>query len=270
MMLFEHGLAVHDHVVALDVDHLARILVHEVLVPGLQDACRQRAADALLEVRLVDLDFLRQAENVKDGLVAFEADGPEQGRDGEFLLAVDVGVHHVVDVSRELDPGPLERDDTCRVELGAVCVHALAEEYARRAVQLRNDDSFGAVDDECSAGSHVRDRTQVDVRHHRVEILVLLVGAVELEFRFQRDVVSQAHVKALVHRVARRVDEIIDELQNEIVAGISDREYLLENLVESLVLAVFRRRLQLEEVLERLQLDFQKIGIVQERLGGSE
>ena len=270
MSLFENRLAVHDDVVAFDIDDLAGVLVHEVLVPGLQDTGRELAADAFLEVRLVYLDLFGQSEDVEDRLVAFKADGAQQGGDGEFLLAVDVGVHHVVDVGRELDPGTLEGDDARRVELGAVGVHALAEEYARRAVQLGNDDTFGTVDDEGSAGSHVRDGAQIDVGDHRIEVFVFLVRAIELELGLERHVVGEAHVEALVHRVARRVDEVVDELQDEVVAGIGNRENFLEHFVKPFVLAVLSRRFELEEIAEGLQLDFQKIRIIQQCLGGCE
>ncbi len=268
MSLFEDRFAVHDHVVAFDVHDLARIFIHEVLVPGLQDAGGEFAADALLEVRLVDLDLLGQVEDVENRLVAFEADGPEQRRHGELLLAVDVGVHHVVDVGGELNPGTLERDDSRRVEFRSIGVHALAEKDTRRAVQLGDDDALGTVDDEGSARGHVGDGAQIDVGDDRVEILVFLVRAVEFELGLERHVVGEAHVEALIHRVARRIDEIVDELQDEVVAGIRDRENLLENLVKPFVLAVFSRRFKLEEIAEGLQLHFQKIGIIQECLGG--
>jgi hypothetical protein len=68
----------------------------------------------------------------------------------------------------------------------------------------------------------------------------------------------------------RRIDEIIDELQDEIVAGIRDRENLLEDLVKSFVLAVLSRGFELEKIAERLDLHFQKIGIIQKGLGGCE
>ena len=149
-------------------------------------------------------------------------------------------------------------------------MHALAEEDARRAVQLGNDDTFGTVDDEGSAGRHVRNGPQIDVGDHRVEIFVFLIRAVELEFGFQGHVVGEAHVEALVHRVARRVDEVVDELQDEVVAGIGNRENFLEHFVKPFVLAVFSRGLQLEEIAEGLQLDFQKIGIIQQCFGCCE
>ena len=46
----------------------------------------------------------------------------EQRGDREFLLPVDVGVHHRVDIGSKLDPRSAERDDACRIHLLAVRV----------------------------------------------------------------------------------------------------------------------------------------------------
>src|SRR5699024_942238 len=133
-----------------------------------------------------------QVEYLQNLLVAFVADGTQQGGDGQFLLTVDVGIHHVVDVRCELYPRPLERDDAGGVELGAVGVHALTEEYARRTVELRYDDALGTVDDERAARRHVRDGTEIDVLHYRVEILVFRVRTVEFQFGLERYAVGQS------------------------------------------------------------------------------
>ena len=137
-------------------------------------------------------------------------------------------------------------------------------------MQLGNDDALGTIDDEGPARGHIRDGAQIDVRDHRIEIFVLLIGAVQLELGFQGHVVGEAHIEAFIHRVARRIDEIVDELQNEIVAGVGDRENFLEHFVKPFVLAVLSRRFELEEIAEGLQLDFQKIRIIQQCLGGCE
>ena len=91
---------------------------------------------------------------------------------------------------------------------------------------------------------------------------------VAIELGLEWHVVGEAHVEALVHRVSRRVDEVVDELQDEVVAGIGNRENFLEHFVKPFVLAVLSRRLELEEIAEGLQLDFQKIRIIQQCLGG--
>ena len=92
---------------------------------------------------------------------------------------------------------------------------------------------------------------------------MLRIRAGKAEFRLQRDVVCQASVKTFLDGVLRRVDEVVDKLQLVAVPRVLDREYLLEYLIQSFVLPVFRGGLKLEEVLERLQLHLQKIRVLQ-------
>ena len=250
MLLLENRLAVHDHVVSFDGNHLARVLVHEVLDPRREHPRGQLAAHGLLEVGLVDLHLVRQVEDFQDLLVGLVADGAQQRRDGQFLLTVDVRIHHVVDVRSELDPRTLERNDSRRVELGAVRVHALSEEHAGRTVQLGYDDTLRTVDDERTAFGHIGDRTEVHVLNDNTEIFVFVVRAVELQLGFQRNAVRQTALQALLDRVTGRVDIVVDKLQNEIVPGIRDGEIFLEDLVEALVLTVFGRGVHLEKVPE--------------------
>lgn len=247
---FEHRFAVDDDVVTLDGYHFAGVLVNEVFHPGAQYPCGQLAAYGLFKVRTVYFHLVRQVEYLQYLLVVLVADGTQQRRDGELLLAVDVGVHHVVDVRGELYPRPLERNDTCGVEFGAVGVYALPEEYARRTVELRYDDPLGTVDDECAARRHVGDGTEIDILYHRVEVLVFRVRTVEFQFRLERDAVGQAAFEALLYGIAGRVDIVIDEFQNEVVPCIGYREIFHEHFVEPLVLAVLCGGVELEKVVE--------------------
>ena len=176
-ILVQDFAALYDGEGTLDGDHLTGVLVLEILEPGLEHVGGQLAALVLLEGGLVGGDFIGQTETVQDVLIRAIADSTQKGGDRQLLLTVDVGVHHVVDVRGELDPGALERDNAGAVELGAVGVHALVEEYARGAVKLRNDNSLGAVDDERTGGSHVGNVAEVYVLHAGVKVLVLRVRA---------------------------------------------------------------------------------------------
>ena len=104
VFLFENGLAVDHNLVAVDGNNLASILVDEVLHPCAEHTCGELAAESLLEVGLVDLHLLGEVEYLDNVLIAFKADGAQKSGHGELLLAVDVGVHHIVDVRSELDP----------------------------------------------------------------------------------------------------------------------------------------------------------------------
>jgi hypothetical protein len=142
-------------------------------------------------------------------------------------------------------------------------MHALVEEHARGTVQLGDDDPLRTVDDESAGRSHVGDVSQIDVLNPRVKVLVLGVGARKTEFRLQRDVVGKSALQAFLDRVLGRIDEIIDEAEFVVVPRVLDRENFLEYLIETLVLSAFGRRIQLEKVTERLELDLQKVRILQ-------
>ena len=104
VVLVENGLTVNDNLVPLDVDYLTGVLVHEVLVPCLEDAGGELGTDILRKFFLGGLHLACKSEDIEDVLVTLESDGPQQGRDRELLLPVDVGVHDIVDVGGELNP----------------------------------------------------------------------------------------------------------------------------------------------------------------------
>ncbi len=96
------------------------------------------------------------------------------------------------------------------------------------------------------------------------------IGTVELQFGFKRHTVCEAALKTFVYSVAGRIDIVVEKLEYEIVASVGYWEILCKNLVEAFVLSVFRRRVELQEVTERLELNFQKIRIWQRILHSAE
>ena len=238
----EQGLAVHDDLVTLNRNDFARVFIHEVLNPRLQHTCCQLLAHHLLEVGLVDLDLFGEVEDFEDILIVLETDSTQQRRDRQLLLTVDVSVHHIADVCSKLYPRALERNNTCAVERRTIGVETGTEEHTRRTVQLTHYDTLGAIDDEGAVGRHVRDGTEEHVLNDGVEILVVRVGAVELQLSLQRHSVGQTTLQTLFDTVTRRVDVIVEELENEIVARVRDGEVLGENFVQAVVLAQFGRR----------------------------
>ena len=101
----------HDRDGPFDRDDFTGVLVFEVFGPGLQNLGCKLAALVLLEILLVDLDLVGKTEYVDDVFVRVVTDRAEKGCYRQLLLAVDICVHHVVDVRREFNPGTLERDD---------------------------------------------------------------------------------------------------------------------------------------------------------------
>ena len=256
-------LTLHDDLVTLDRRYLTGILIDEILDGGLHDVSREFAADASLEGLPVDLHLLGEVETVEDVLVGLEADSTQQGRHGQFLLTVDVSIHDLVDIRRELDPRTAEGDDTRRIELRSVGVHGCSEEDTRRTVKLRYDDTLGTVDDEGAFWGHIGDHTQIDRLLYSLELLVLRVIARKLQLSFQGDTIGQTTLDALLDGVARRVDVVVQKLKCEIVAGIRNGEVFLENLEKTLIQAVVRVGFNLEEILKRFQLNVQEIRIVE-------
>ena len=127
-------------------------------------------------------------------------------------------------------------------------------------MQLGHHDAFCAVDDERAARGHVGNHTQVDLLHASFfEALVLLVVAFQLQLGFQWNTVCQSSFEAFVHRVAWKIDVIVHELQDEAVSCVGNREILGESPIQALILARFGVRVYLEELLERFELDIQKV-----------
>ena len=76
------------------------------------------------------------------------------------------------------------------------------------------------------------------------------VGTVELQFCLQGHTVGETALQTLVDGVAGRVDIVIEELKDEVVASIRNREILGKHLEETLIFSFFRWSVELEEVLK--------------------
>jgi hypothetical protein len=112
ILVVENSLTLYEDLITLDGYNFSGILVSEVLYPRLEDTCSKLASLGLEHGLLVYLDSLCEVEDLKDVLVTLVTNGTKQGGYWQFLLAVDVGIHDIVDVSSELDPRTLEWDDT--------------------------------------------------------------------------------------------------------------------------------------------------------------
>ena len=119
------------------------------------DAVADRPVNrAALQRQLVD-----RVEAADDLVGAAQPEGAQEHRGEELPLAVDADVEQVLGVVLELHPRAAIRDDLRDVERLVFRV----EEGARRAVQLRDDDALGAVDDERAVVRHQRDVAEVDL-----------------------------------------------------------------------------------------------------------
>lgn len=128
-------------------------------------------------------------------------------------------------------------------------------------MELRYDNAFGAVDNERTAGGHIRNHTQVYVLDNGFEIFVFDIVTGEFEFCLQRNAVRQTSLKALVHAIARSVDIVIKEFKDEAASCIRNGEILRKCAVEAFVATAFGIRVNLKEFLKRLELDIQEVRI---------
>ena len=182
MFFLDYRLTVNHHIITLYGNHLAGVFIDEVFHPSLQYTCRQLSADSLFQVRFSNFNFFSKTEYLDNVLVTVKPYCTQQSRDRQFLLTVDVRVHHIVDVGGELYPRSSERDYTRRIELGTVGMCTLSEEHTRRTVQLGNHDTLCPVDDESAFFCHIRNRTEIHILYHRIEIFVIRVSAIQLQF----------------------------------------------------------------------------------------
>jgi hypothetical protein len=138
-------------------------------------------------------------------------------------------------------------------------MHTASEEYTRRTMQLGHYDTLGTVDDESAIVGHIGNGAQEYVLNYSVEVLMVGVGAIEFEFRFQGHTICQTALQTLLDGITWAVDVIVKKFKNKVVTSILDREVLGEHFVESFLTSLFGRGVHLEEVVETLQLDFQEV-----------
>jgi hypothetical protein len=84
---------------------------------------------------------------------------------------------------------------------------------------------------------------------------MIRVGAIEFQFGFKRNAVSESSFDAFSNRIPWRIDKIIKELEHKIVSSVSDRKVFGKNFEETLIHPVVRIGLKLKEVLKGFQLN---------------
>ena len=81
---------------------------------------------------------------------------------------------------------------------------------------------------------------------------MIRISTIQFQLSLQRHTICQTALQTLVDGVAGRVDIVIQELKNEVITRVGDREVLGEHLIQTVILAFLRRSVQLQEVFERL------------------
>ncbi len=138
------------------------------------------------------------------------------------------------------------------------------EEHARAAMHLRDDDAFGAVDNEGAVRGHER-----HVAHVHVLLLDVLdrlglglgidIEHDEAQRHLERRGIGHAALAALVDIVFRRFVLILDEFEMSGVGEVLDREHRLEHRLQALVWTPALRRVHQQELIIRGLLDFDQV-----------
>ena len=108
-------------------------------------------------------------------------------------------------------------------------------------MKLRHNYTLGTINDKSSFICHVRNRTEEHILNHRIEILMIRVGTVELEFRFQRDTISKPTLYTIINGITRRINIIVQKLKNKIISCIGNGEVFSKYFIQSLVLTLLGR-----------------------------
>ena len=224
----------------------AQLAVHLQQRPGLAAVLAVERRGLLGQGRLqvrVQRVAVRAGQHRADAFVAAQQrlvrdlgvgiDRPQQRRDRNLALAVDLDGQQVAVAGLELQPGAAVGDQLRRAEFAAGGgVGDGAEIGPRGAHQLRDDDALGAVDHERARRRHQREVAEE-------ELLLLDLPAVlddELHRDAQRRRVGEVALAALVLGVRRQVQPVAAEDKLHALAGeVLDRGELVEELPQSLV-----------------------------------
>ena len=164
------------------------------------------------------------------------------------LALVHEAPHHVVRVEHHLDPVAAVGDDAHREKRLAVRMHLALGRDAGAAVELRDDDALGAVDDEGAVVGHDGHVAEEDV------FLAHRAALGEAERRVKRAHIRLAGHEGLEMGLLGGAEAVADEVERIPAVGRLHGEYLVEDRLEALVLALLRLDVGLQEVLIRLCL----------------
>ena len=119
-------------------------------------------------------------------------------------------------------------------------------------MQLRNNYTFGTIDNKGTIIRHIRNRAKENVLYHRIEIFVIRISTVKFQFGLKGYTISESALKTFLDRITRFINIIVDKLQYKVIASISNREILSKNFVQTVILTQFTRSVELQKIFERL------------------
>ncbi len=216
-------------------------------------------------------------EEVRQDRFRIQADGLQQDRDGHLAATVDAEVQDVLRVELEVEPGAAVRNDPRREQqlAGRVGLALVVfEEHAGGAVQLADDDTLGAIDDERAVVGHERNFAHVDLL--LLDLLDdlgrrgLAVIDDHLQLRAHGGGERESALLAFPHVERRFCDVELDELHLDHAVVRHDRERGQERRLQALGLALLRSDVLLKESHVGILLHRQQVRDVQNALALSE
>jgi len=224
---------------------------------GVDDPLDDRALRERFLVGLRQGDLLPAADRLEDRLVGNVARRAEKGRGLDLAPApppVDVEADRVVGVEFALEPRAAVRDDPEPVARHRLRARRLLETDPRRAVELADDDAFGAVDDERPLLGHQRDAAEVD------RLLLDVAALAEAEGDPEGRRVGEAAPAALDQVVLRTAEIVAHVFEGTGLVVALDREDLPEDLLKPLEFPPGGEHVGLQELLIGLRLDLDEVG----------
>ena len=185
----------------------------------------------------------------------------------DLAAPVDAREDEILVVVLDVEPRPAVRDHAAREDLLARGRRRRRQggvvEDARRAVELGDDDSLGPVDHEGAVVGHDRDFPEVDLLLLHVADRLRALGVVpgdETDRHLEGRGIGHAALQAFLHVVLRLLEGVAHELQRSRVVEVADRKDGREHGLQARVLALLHLDAGLEEPVERLLLDLEQVG----------
>src|SRR5690606_32130714 len=212
----------------------------------------------------LDFDLVEVEEGGQNGFRR-HADGLQQDRDRHLATTVDAEEQDVLRVEFEIEPGAAVGNHACGEQqlAGAVRLAAIVlEEHTGRAVQLRNDDALGAVDDEGTVLGHERNFAHVHflfLHFANRGPACFAIHQYQSDLRTQRRCIGQAALLAFLdveHGVAQG---IADKLEPSHTVVAHDGENGGEGSLQTVFYTLGWWSIRLKKGFEGFQLSRQKI-----------
>ena len=175
-------------------------------------------------------DALIFAEQLFDLCVGADADGADQGSDGQFAVFIDAHIEDVVGIGLVFQPSAPVRDDGAGIHGLIRPLVADAVVHARGADDLRDHDAFCAVDDESAAVGHHGEIAHEDL------LLFDLAGLLVAQAHAHLDGggIGRVSLLALFHRVFRFLFHgIVQESQFQVAGIVGDGAHVAEHFPQA-------------------------------------